>query len=863
MQNPILGPLLAGALLLSVPAVSASPHPTYLPSGVEYDPAVPTPSDALGSEVGTWHARHDQIAAYFRLLAARSDRVRLEEFGRTHENRPQLLAVITSPENHANLDAIRERHAARTAPNADAPGADDPAVIWLGYSIHGNEASGANAALLVAYHLAAARGPDIEGLLTELVVLLDPALNPDGLDRFAVWVNANRSKDPVADPANREHHEPWPGGRTNHYWFDLNRDWLPAQHPESKNRLEIFHRWKPNVFCDYHEMGTDNTFFFQPGVPSRQNPLTPRRNLELTARFAEEHARALDAEKRLYYTQETFDDFYYGKGSTYPDLNGGVGILFEQASARGHVQDSPNGPVTFPFAIRNQFLTSLSTLRAARALRSDLLEYQAAFFRDARREADGDAARGYVFGETGDRGRTAELLAVLLAHRIEVRALARSITVDGVSYHPGSAYVVPAAQTQYRLIRTLFETVTAFPDSIFYDVSAWTLPLSMGLPWAAIRGEAFGGVLGGRVESAAPPPGRVVARDGDDPYAWAVPWTEYRAPRTLHRLLAAGVPVRLAAQGFTQETAEGRVRFAPGTLVVPAGLARGNAERVRPILETAAAEDGIAAYALSGGLTPEGIDLGSPNMRPLSLPKPLLVTGAGVDAYEAGEIWHLLDHRFDVTLTMVEQARFDRIDLDRYTHVILVDGRYDALDRQVDRMRAWVEAGGVLITAKGAARWAAGHEIIPLRFREAKTDSVDGNSPPGRIPYGAHGAQRGAAATSGAIFAATVDRTHPLGFGLPRDAIALFRDDNLYLEPSENPYGTVVLYDEEPLVAGYASAENVKRAAGSAGVVAHKRGRGAVVAFAQNPAFRAVWLGPQRLFLNALFLGSTIERTGE
>ena len=338
-----------------------------LPSGVEYDAAVPTPEEVLGYPIGRWHLRHDQLLTYLDRLAAASARLTLVEQGLTHQGRRLVLLVATSPSNLAGLDRILEERRRLLDPGLPMPTSEEvdasPVVIYLGYSIHGNEASGSNAAALVAYHLAAAESDEVAGWLDRSVVLIDPSLNPDGMGRFATWVNMHRGERVVADENHREHREAWPNGRTNHYWFDLNRDWLLLQHPESRARVETLHRWLPDLVGDFHEMGSDSTYFFQPGVPERENPLKPERNLELTRALAEYHARALGEAGELFYSGETFDDFYPGKGSTYPDLIGSVGVLFEQASARGHAQETENGRLTFERAISNHFRTSLSMVR--------------------------------------------------------------------------------------------------------------------------------------------------------------------------------------------------------------------------------------------------------------------------------------------------------------------------------------------------------------------------------------------------------------------------------------------------------------------------------------------------------------------
>jgi hypothetical protein len=301
----------------------------------------------------------------------------------------------------------------------------------------------------VAYTLASAQGPDIEQMLNKTIILLDPMINPDGLGRFSQWVNTHRAEIPVADPASREHTEVWPGGRTNHYWFDLNRDWMPLQHPESRARILKYYEWMPNVLNDHHEMGTNSTFFFQPGVPGRTNPNTPAMVDELTRSIARFHAQALDQIGSLYFTKESFDDFYIGKGSSYPDITGSIGILYEQASSRGQIQESVNGALTFTATLRNHFTTSFSVLKAAQAMRKDLLSYQRTFFTSALKEAEQSAVKGYVFGTASDPSRAYHLIEILRRHQIEVYELAKQVRVADRLFEPGKAYVVPTNQKQF------------------------------------------------------------------------------------------------------------------------------------------------------------------------------------------------------------------------------------------------------------------------------------------------------------------------------------------------------------------------------------------------------------------------------
>ena len=872
----LLSACLAAALLSTLVASPADSEvfalADYLPQDVTYDPAVPTPSSILGFEVGEWHVRHDQLVDYMHRVAASSDRVRIETTGRTHEGRKLLLLTVSSPQNLARLEALRQAHATLSNPTIEPPDtAEMPVVVYLGYSVHGNEASGSNASLLTAYHLAAGRGEAIERLLAESIILVDPSLNPDGLARFAQWANMHRGQVLVADPMHREHTEGWPNGRTNHYWFDLNRDWLLAQHPETWARLEQFHRWRPNVLIDVHEMGSEQTYFFQPGIPIRKNPLTPQRNVTLTEAIARYHADALDAIGSLYYSEETFDDFYYGKGSTYPDVHGAVGILFEQASVRGHLRQTPHGERGFPFAIRNQFHTTLSTLRAALDKRRELLDYQHEFFASAYARAAEDDLTGYVFADSGDAARTHRFLEVLLRHRIEVHALAEAIEIGGQRFEPDHAYLVPTRQAQVLLVRSLFEKRVDFADSTFYDVSTWTLPLAFDLPFASLDRKSWRPqLLGERLETvelaAAAAPESLA-------YAFAFEWNGYYAPRALHRFLDAGVLARVATKAFQAATSKGPHRFDRGTIVIPMGIQEVDSATILELAAEAARLDAIDVHAISSGLTPEGIDLGSPSLKPLVAPKVAMLVGRGVGTYAAGEIWHLLDFKHEMPLTLLDHTAAAEADLDEYTHLILVDGRYRALPEDLGvKLWRWVADGGVLIATQRGARWVDA-QVREMR-RETPQEPGDGkpakapgggaaasDEPPARRPYAGHESERAAELISGAIFEVEIDVTHPLAYGYHRPRLPVFRNNEVFLEPEADPYVSVAVYSKEPLLSGYISSKNLERLRGTPALIAKRLGRGTIVRMADDPSFRAFWYGTEKLFMNAIFFGSIIEDT--
>jgi hypothetical protein len=822
----------------------------YLPDSVSYDPAVPKPKDVIYHEVGEWHVTHDRLMNYMKALAAAvPSRVKFELMGLSYESRPQGVLIITSPKNHQRLEEIRQQHIQLVDPSKSGGLNIDnmPLVVWIGHSIHGNEPSGSNAALLSAYYLSAAQGKKIEDLLENTVILFDAAFNPDGLQRFSTWANQHKSKNLVSDPNSREFSEVWPGGRFNHYWFDLNRDWLPAVHVESQNRLKFYHRWKPNILTDHHEQGSNATFFFQPGVPARANPLTPDKNQELTAKLGKFHAAYLDRIGSLYFTKENYDDYYYGKGSTYPDINGAIGILFEQASSRGHLQETANGLLSFPFTIRNQFVTTLSTLEGGLALRKEFLNWQREFYKTALTQANADPVKGYVIGDKDDRTKTAVFIEMLRRHQIEVFNLNNNFSAEGFSFEKGSAFIVPANQPQHRLIKTIFEKVSTYRDSLFYDVTAWTMPLAFGLPYAELNAARLTPSLqGSAVDSVVYPKGELDG--GKSGYAYLFEWDEMLAPKALFELQSKGIAAKVSTTNFTLA---GR-RFGYGTIVIPIhgqALAEGELyELVRATVE----KNGIRAFAVNTGNVTEGSDLGSSRMAVINKPSIAMLVGTGVNATDAGEIWHLLDQRYSIPSTHLELTAFNRVKPERYTTIIMVGGNYATINKE--KLKNWVEQGGTLIATEEAVQWVAQSGLTNVSFKKVKRDDSTR-----LIPYVEREFREGAQRMSGAIFRANVDLTHPLAYGYNYPFVDLFKSNAVFPEKNKNPYSNPFTYGPKPLQSGYITRENYDALKNSAAVLVNAVGSGRVISIADNPNLRAFWLGGSKLFLNAIFFGDVIN----
>jgi len=807
----------------------------YLPDNVSYDPNIPKPQEVLGFMPGEWHVSHDQLVSYMEKMAAASPRITIDRRGTTFEGRPLLLLTITSPENHANIEQIKAEHQALTESGAESLNtAQMPIVTYQGMSIHGNEPSGSNAGLLAAYYLAAAQGPEIDALLDNVVVLFDPSFNPDGLQRFSYWANTNKNQNLSSDPQDREYSEVWPGGRTNHYWFALNRDWLPTELPESQARIKTYHAWHPNILTDHHEMGSNSSFFFQPGIQSRTHPLTPKLNQELTAEIGKYHAAAFDKLGSFYYTEEDYDDFYYGKGSTFPDINGSIGILFEQASSRGHVQETDNGLLTFPFTIRNQFTAFLSTLEAAQEMRVKLLDYQRDFYANSRDKAGNDA---YIFGSKNDPARATHLAKLLQRHKIDVYTPSESYSTKDLSFDPKSSYVVPKSQKHSRLLKGMFEKRTSFEDSLFYDISAWSFQLAFNLDFSDSAPASLAGSKIDSVQLATP---LTLAQSS---YAYMLPWGNYYAPKALNAILNKGLRAKVALQPFTADGMD----YDYGTVMIPVQNQSLNAEELQKFLDKVAKDAHLTIDPIKSGLT-DGIDLGSRKFEALKPQKIALLVGDGISSYDAGEIWHLLDTRFDISITKLDTRNLNRSDLNKYTTIIMpTSGWGGGLDEAAgDKIAAWVRNGGTLIGFKNAARWIKRQGLIDYT-------TVSTENPAKNISFEQRRDFNGAQVIGGAIFTATLDRSHPIAFGYDNNRISLFRDTTLFIEADETSYKNPVQYTDEPLAAGYISSINYEAIKGTRPFVHQGAGRGNVLIFTDNTNFRAFWYGTSKLFINGIF----------
>jgi len=815
----------------------------YLPADAEMDTSIPSPESQLGWEPGDWRIQHPSLVQYLYTLAEKSDRVSIKVTGYTYEQKPLLQLIITSKENQSKLESLRQAHL-QGAVSGDP---DAPLVVWLGYSVHGDEASGSNAAPVVAWYLAASRSGYVKELLENTIIILDPSLNPDGLDRFATWSNSNRSFNAVADRDGRIHHQDWPGGRTNHYLFDLNRDWITTVHPESRARITEYHRWLPHVLTDHHETWHDG-FFFQPGAPTRQHPLTTAENLEMTRALAPYHASSFDSAGEMYFTEDDYDDFFYGKGSTYPDINGSIGILFEQPRVNGAVYERDSGKLKFTDAIHNQVRTSLSTLKGAWEQRDKFKKYQAGFFQAMQQRAAKAGFEAWVIGDGNDTARGRELMDLFGRHQVEFQALKTEVNANGQTFKPGHAWVIPVNQRQFGLAQAMLEIRTQFEDKVFYDVSAINLPMAYNLPVAKLARLPAMSNESPVLSSNAPDP---------DAVAWIIPWQQLNAPAVLQDLLDAGATVRAATKPFSMGKGSHTESFGEGSLVVLAGLQ--DEEKSGDIFEILKQAD-VSVHSFADQLTVTGPGLGTSHFSKVQKVKPLLIVGPGTRAYDAGEAWFQLDQRLGVAPVMVDMSRLRTINLHDYTHLLMVEGKYSDIGKKTKQdIATWVSNGGILVAIQGAASWTESLCFEPDECAEKK-DKDDQQEPPKAMAYADFDDQEAQRTISGAIVSATVDNTHPIAFGYGNE-MPLFRRDSTLLKASENPFATPVRYAEKPLLNGYIGVERLNAMSGQPAVIAERHGKGLVVRFANNPIFRGFWRGTERLWINSLYFGPLVSGT--
>lgn len=859
--------LLVSLIVLGATSPALAQH--ALAQGGPYDASVPTPRSVLGYELGDRFTPHHLIMRYVERLAATSRRVHVDTVARSNEGRELLSVVITSEANQQRIAQIRADAKRLADPRGASTGELNdvvtrmPSTVWLGYTVHGGEASGVEAGLAMMYQLAAGQDPQTKLILDSTVIIIDPVQNPDGHERHAQDVMRARGVfGPQASPSAIVNNGSWPGPRTNHYYFDMNRDYYVQSQPETRGRIKTFMTWYPHVAVDLHEMGSSSTYFFPPTMLPI-NKIIPQNILDWWSIFAEANGAAFDEHGWAYFRREGYDEFYPGYGDSWPLFNGAVGMTYEQASSSGGgIRRSDGTLMTLREAASHHYTTSFATALTTARRRTqrvrDFLNYRQTAVSDAVRSP----MRGIAF-ERDRQGRADSLAQRLLDNGIEVMRVKSGVTLadatpfatSGPARLSAGSYLVDFSQPAGRLARAVLEPDAAL-DSVFlheeeenrglgvgarfYDLTAWSMPYTYRVKAWALR------TMPGGAERVASVPVAPAVSLANARVAYAFEPGSEASIRMLAGLLADSVRVHFAQKWFKA----GDETFQHGAFVVRVPA---NDTRVHDIVKKHAAASGAHVVSLSSGLVTEGTDLGSNSVVPLRTPRVALIGGQGMSGTSYGAAWYAFDQRMHFPVTNIDVSSLGSSAIDEFNVVVLPSGSPDAAlgDAGRERLAGWVRNGGLLVTLDGSTAWLAGEKVGISRLR-ARRDSTRADGEPGAPPP---------AGVPGAIVRVQADTLSPLTAGVDElEFTGLVFSDRVYKTPKDfRPGEVVVKYApaKNIRVAGYMWPEVPERLAGTPFLWTERVGRGRVIAFAGDPNFRDMWRGMLPLFANAVLLGGS------
>lgn len=808
---------------------------------------IKSPQEFLGYPLGAKFTPHHQVVAYFRYVAATlPQQVSLVEYGKTYEGRPLLMAAVSSAKHMARLEEIRLNNLRLTGLLRDkvADVSNAPTLVWLSYNVHGNEASSTEVAMKMLYELLSGKNTDAARYLEQTVALIDPCLNPDGRDRYVNWINSVQGAEVNPHPLAREHAEPWPGGRSNHYNFDLNRDWAWQSQQETQARVALYQKWMPQVHSDYHEQGYNNPYYFAPAAQPYHEAVTPFQR-QFQTELGRNHARYFDQYGWLYFTREVFDLFYPAYGDTYPTYNGSVGMTFEQAGlgrASTAVITQEGDTLTLKDRIEHHYTTSMSTLELAAQHRERVMRAFQQFFADAQ-AAKGATYKTYVLPDAGS-AKWAGLIDLLDRNGIAY-GYQQSVSGTGFNYQTGKEerFTVPGAllvsteQPRGVLANVLFEPRSKLVDSATYDITAWSLPYAYGIPAFAVKER-----INFTPASSAKPvtPAMLPASS----YGYLIPYQSFTQTKFLAALLKEGFRVRLAERDFTTDGKN----FARGTLIV---LRKGNEQlwsRFGELVRVHASP----VHPVKTGFMDTGFDFGSEKVRLIKAPRVAVLTGRGISPEGAGEVWHLFDQQLKYPLTVMHGEDFSPQQLSQFDVLILTSGRHRFLNdkESAQQLRTWVSGGGKLIAIESAASQLAGGDW-GIKLKKSDDDKEDRSSYADVKAYAESEHDGIMSMIAGAVYQVELDDTHPLSFGIGKTYYSLRQDDNLYEFLKEGWNAGVIR--QNAWVAGFVGSRIKEKIKDAMVFGVQPVGRGSVIILNDNPLFRSFWENGKLLFGNALF----------
>jgi hypothetical protein len=815
---------------------------------------IQSPSEFLGYELGSQWTPHHKVMDYFWYVADASKMVEANAYGTTYEGRELMLAYVSNEKNVSRLEEIRTNNLRRTGLLEGEPSADSTAIVWLSYNVHGNETSSSEAAMKTLYELVRPDNAETKAWLQNTVVVMDPMLNPDGRERYVSWFRQTVGEKYNVHVEAREHHEPWPGGRTNHYYFDLNRDWAWLTQKESRQRVDEYQKWMPHIHVDFHEQDYNSPYYFAPAAKPFHNAITDWQT-KFQYTIGENNARYFDKNSWLYFTREVFDLFYPSYGDTYPTFNGAIGMTYEQA---GHnmaglgVVQTEGDTLTLDDRLTHHFTTGLSTVEVSSKNAEKLVSEFSDYYQTAQNNPRGEYKTFVIKGDNNP-DKLQSLFSLLDKHQINYGKATGERTLDGYNYRTGETervrvsgddYLVSVHQPKGVMARILFEPRPELADSVTYDITAWEQHYAFGVDGYALKQQL-------EVENVDYSKEEIDNSFGESPYAYLARWQDLADVRLLADLLNNDIKVRFASEEFKIDDRS----YDRGTLIITRADNKKMGTRFDKVVQKLADKHSQQIHGVETGFVQSGSDFGSSSVRYLKKPRVALLAGEGTSSNRVGEVWHFFDQQIDYPITLLDTGYFDEVDLDNYEVLILASGiNSDKLDDERFReVREWIEDGGKLIALKGANSMLAGKDGFDLQWKEEKEDSTARVSQNDELDgYGEQQREYISGRNTGSVFKISMDATHPLAFGYEDSYFSLKLDADAYgyLDDGWN----VGVAKEDAHMSGFVGYKAEEELENTLTFGVQNMGQGSVVYMVDNPLFRAFWHNGKLLFGNAVFI---------
>ena len=797
-----------------------------------------SPSDFLGYEIGTQYSRHSQVADYFNHVSIEmSKNVSLFSYGKTYERRPLFYAVISSKKNIAEIEKIRlDNISALNYDPIRQSRINDKAIVWLSYSVHGNESSSTEASMQTVYELLTNRSE----LLENTIVIIDPCLNPDGRDRYANWYNQTTTIPYNTNRISREHREPWPGGRANHYLFDLNRDWAWITQIESQQRLKEYHKWLPHVHVDFHEQGIDEPYYFAPAAEPYHEVITDWQR-DFQYMIGKNNAKYFDKNGWLYFTKEIFDLLYPSYGDTYPTYLGAIGMTYEQAGggiAGLGILNSEGKNLTLVDRVKHHTVAGISTVEISSANSKKLNEEFINFFKPKNFNTN------YIM--SGDRDKINQLSKFLRKHKIDFYS-AKTQKLKAFSYNKNKItsfttsandLIIPNSQPKGKLVDVLLERTTKLSDSLTYDITAWSLPFVYGL-------DAYS--TSKKIEIFEYKENSIENTVDDNAIAYASIWNHMNDAKFLSNLIENNIKVRYNEKIIKN----GKLTLPRGSMIIYKGDQ--SMKDYEKILLDLANDNNIKLHSIYSGISESGPDLGSESVKLVKRKKVAIISGQdnknSVSSLNYGALWHFFEQELSYPLTHISVSDFEDIQLDQFDALIIPSGYYGSMARKtnIEKIRSWISKGGNLIAFENAIRMFVEKEGFSIKAKRNKYDNEGSD-----VKFEDLNRNSIQNYLSGAIFKVDIDNTHPLAFGYQNEYYSLKTTTSTY-ENLERGYNVGKINEDENSTIGFVG-DNIKDKFKNSLVFGHEKiGRGNIIYFTDNIMFRSFWENGKLFLVNSVF----------